>query len=321
MRRPAGAVVPATLAALAAGAGVAAQTSINGHASVAVGSPVYATAINHGSALVLALLVAVVTGAVPRALRRLRAGVVPLRRWWFLGGAMGYVAVLAIVIVTPEVGVVTVAVAITLGQLAGSVMADSWNLGPGGRRSLTPLRAAGLAVAVIAVLVGAFGRFDPANVAVVPVVVVAGIIVAIQQAANGWVVVATGEFAAMSVINFATSGVLAVIGLLIANAIDPIDFAAVPAWAPLGGAVGAVVGVVTAVTVRTIGVLSVIMCVAAGQAIASLALDLLIPVDAMGLTGASVVGAALAVAAVALAGLGAVSLPRRRGAADPGEAT
>lgn len=315
--RPRASGLAATLGALAAGAGVSVQTSVNGHASVAVGSPVLATAINHGSALVLALVVAVAMGALPRAARSLRARRSELRWWWFLGGLMGFVGVLAIITVTPTVGVVAVAVAVTLGQLVGSVMADSWALGPGGRRSLTPLRGIGLAIAVVAVVVGAVGRFDLGNALVVPVVVIAGIIIALQQAANGWLVVVSGEFAAMSVVNFATSGFFVGIALLVSHLVDPIDFAAIPAWAPLGGAIGAVVGVVVALAVRSVGVLTVMLCIAAGQAVTAIVLDLVNPVDSLGLTAASIAGAALAVLAVGLAGLGAISAGRRAAAPSP----
>lgn len=311
----------ATAATLAAGAAVAVQTSVNGHVSLDTGSPVLATAVNHGSALAIALIVALAMGALPRAARSLKARRSEIKRWWFLGGLMGFVAVLAIITVTPEVGVVAVGVAITLGQLIGSVIADSFNLGPGGKRRLNVLRTVGLGVAVVAVLVGAIGRFDVSNALVIPIVVVAGVIIAIQQAANGWLVVVTGEFAAMSVINFLTSGVFVGLALVVSLFVHPVDFGSLPPWAPLGGLLGAVIGVVTALTVRTIGVLSAILCIAAGQAIASVLLDLVVPVDALGLTPTAVIGAVLAVAAVGIAGLGAAAAARRRGPVSDADAT
>jgi len=303
-------VVWATIAAIASGALVSTQTSVNGHVSVEVDSPILATAINHATALVLALIVATATGAFPRARRTLIARRADIRWWWFLGGLMGFVAVFGLILATPEIGVVTVAVAVTLGQLIGSVIADSAGLGPGGRRSLNVLRVVGIVVAVLGITAGSIGRFDPGNLALIPVVVVAGVIVAIQQAANGWLVVVTGEYSVMSVINFSISGVAVGTALLVTNAIDPIDFGATPWWAPIGGAAGVVVGVVIALTVRTIGVLSSMLCVAAGQAISSILFDLVIPVDRIGITAGSVIGAVLAVAAVALAGLGSVPPPR-----------
>ncbi len=320
--RPRGAIA-ATTAALAAGAAVAVQTSINGHVSVAVDSPVLATAINHGSGLVLAVGVALALGAFPRAARSLRAKRGEIRAWWFLGGLMGFAAVLAIIAVTPDAGVVAVGVAVTLGQLAGSVLADSAGMGPGGRRALSLWRLGGIAVALVAVVVGAAGRFDAGNLLVVAVVVVAGAIIAIQQAANAWIIVATGEFSVMSVINFGVSAFFVGIALLVSLLFQPPDFSAVPWWSPAGGMLGAVIGVISALAVRAIGVLSLILCIAAGQAIGSIVVDLVAPVDRIGLTPASIVAAGLAVAAVALAGGASVGRRARRtpeagvGAATP----
>lgn len=311
----------ATAGALAAGAAVSVQTSINGHTSVLVDSPVLATAVNHGSGLALALIVALAMGAFPRAVRTLRERRARLRWWWFAGGAMGFGAVLAIIAVTPDVGVVAVGVAVTLGQLAGSVAADSWSLGPGGKRPLSLFRLAGIAVAVVAVMVGAFGRFEVGNLLVIVVVVAAGAIIAVQQAANAWLIVATGEFSVMSVINFGVSALFVGTALLVSMTFQPLDFGAIPWWAPLGGGLGAVIGVVSALAVRAIGVLSLMLCIAAGQAIGSIVMDFVAPVDAVGLTPASVVAAALAVAAVGLAGMGSLSRRARSDSARVGAAT
>ncbi|WP_165384236.1 DMT family transporter [Leucobacter triazinivorans] len=304
----------AIAAAIAAGVGVSAQTSVNGHVNVVVDSAVLATAINHSSALVLATAFALVTGAFPRARATLRSQQVRLRPWWFLGGLMGFVGVLIVISVTPVLGVVVVGVAVTLGQLAGSVIADSGGLGPGGRRPLTAFRAIGIVVAIAAIAVGAIGRIALDNVWLVPLIVLSGALIAIQQAANAWLVVVTGEFSVMSVINFSVTLVFVLIALLISASTSDIDFAAIPYWAPLGGVLGAVIGVVSALTVRTVGVLSVMLCVAAGQALGGIVLDLVVPVDRVGLTAASVCSAVLAVLAVTIASLHAgPRASRRRG--------
>src|SRR3546814_710780 len=174
-------------------------------------------------------------------------------------------------------------------DLAGSVAADSWSLGPGGKRALSLFRLAGIAVAVVAVMVGAFGRFEVGNLLVIVVAVAAGAIIAIQQAANAWLIVATGEFSVMSVINFGVSALFVGAALLVSMTFQPLDFGAIPWWAPLGGGLGAVIGVVSALAVRAIGVLSLMLCIAAGQAIGSIVMDFVAPVDAVGMTPASVV--------------------------------
>lgn len=293
------AVVSATLAGMA----VATQTSVNGHVSVIVESVTLATAINHGSALLLALVFAIATGAFGRASATLKRREVDLKPWWFLGGLMGFVGVFIIISVTPWLGVVVVGVAVTLGQLAGSVIADSGGLGPGGRRPLTAARVAGITVALVAILVGSLGRIELENAWLVPLIVVSGMLIAIQQAANAWIVVATGEYSVMSVINFSVTLVFVGIALVIDTVLTGIDFSAIPLWAPIGGFLGAVIGVISAIAVRLVGVLSVMLCIAAGQAIGGIVLDLLVPVDRVGLNAYSVASALLAVAAVTVASL------------------
>lgn len=113
----------------------------------------------------------------------------------------------------------------------------------------------------------------------------------------------------MSVINFAVSTLFVGSALVVSLIVAPVDLTAIPWWAPIGGILGAVIGVVSALAVRVIGVLSLILCIAAGQALGSIVMDLVVPVDAVGLTPASIVAAALSVAAVGLAGMG--SLARR----------
>lgn len=304
-----------TIAAIISGGFVAVQTSVNGHVSVLTGSPVLAAAMNHGSGLLIGVLASLVLGAFPRAWRSLRARRSEIRWWWFLGGFMGFAVIMGIIISTPELGVVMVAVAITLGQLGGSVIADSAALGPGGKRPLSVLRLVGIGVALIAIIVGATGHLHAGNLIFIPIVVIAGVVVAIQQAANGWILVVTGgEWAVMTVFNFVLSALATGVTLLIVLSIDPPDFSALPWWAPLGGTVGVIVGIVMAISVKTIGVLSSMLCIAAGQAVASILIDLFAPVGAIGVTASSIVGAVLAVLAVGLAGLGSV----RRGAVTGG---
>jgi len=284
------------------GAGVAVQNSVNGHVSALTGSPILATAVNHGTALVLSILVGVAMGAFPRAWRQLRARRFELRVWWFLGGVLGFFALTTLIATTPIVGLVTLTVALTLGQLSGSLVADLWGLGPGGRKPPSVWRIAGLACAVVAVFVGAWGRLDGAQPLLLGAVVAAGILVAIQQAANGQLTAVTGEFAVMSTINFVVGGTLVLATLLVTHAITPQDLGALPPWAPVGGAVGAVVGVTVAISVRYVGILSVMLAIVAGQAVAAIVLDLVIPVDRGQLGPGSFLGAALAIVAVGLAG-------------------
>lgn len=313
-------VVGLILASLAAGITISVQTSLNGHVNVLLDSPVLAMWVNHMSALTISVIVALAMGAIPRSVRQLRARRGQVRWWYFLGGVLGVGGVLSIITATPLVGVVVVGVSITLGQLAGSIIADSGSLSPGGRKPLTGLRIAGVAVAVVAVGAGALGRLELESGWVIVFVVVGGIMIALQQAFNGWLVVVTGEFAVMSTINFGISLIVTSIALVATASVLPMHFDAIPWWAPAGGIISAIVGVISALAIRHVGVLTVVLCIAAGQAIGGIVMDLLLPVDAAGLTIGSIVGAVLAVIAVSLAGLGGMSRRRRPGAETDAEA-
>lgn len=304
-RSPRAIAIIATGASFLGGIGVAVQNSINGHAADATGVPLLATLVNHSSGLALSILVGLLIGAFPRAvrnLRRRRRDGPPMRLWWFLAGTLGFVGVSTIIAITPIVGLVTVTVALTLGQLAGSLLADLGGIGPGGRRPPTPWRIAGLGVAVAAVFVGAWGHIDGAQPALLAAVVGAGILIAVQQAGNGQLTVATGEFAAMSTINFLVGGTCVAIALAVASLSTPVDFATLPPWAPLGGAIGAVVGTIMAISIRYVPLLTVMLAIVAGQAVAAVALDLLLPIGDTALSPGGVVAAVLAVVAVGLAG-------------------
>ena len=289
-------------ASVLGGVGVAAQNSINGHVSVITGTPILATAVNHTAALVLSIIVGIAMGAFPRAWRRLRERRATLSRWWFFGGILGFIAMVSIITIVPVVGLVTLTVALTLGQLSGSLIADLAGLGPGGRKPPTAWRIAGLGVAVVAVFAGSWGRLEGAQPLLLAIIVGAGILVAIQQAANGQLTVATGEFAVMSTINFIVGGAFVLTALLIVNAANPIDFSTLPPWAPLGGAVGAVVGVIVALSLQHVPLLSVMLSIVAGQAVAAIVFDLVLPVGDSALSIGSIVGAVLAIIAVGLAG-------------------
>lgn len=285
-----------------AGAAVSIQTFSNGHLSDALGSPFLAAAVNNLSALTLVGVLAVVSGALPRAVRAIRRRQHPISAWWFVGGVLGAAAVSSNSFAEPHVGVALVTVALVLGQLTGSLIADLWGLGPAGRKGITGQRIAGMLIAAVAVGVGAFGRTGELHLGVLLVVMLGGAAAALQQAGNGQLTRLTGEPLAMAVVNFSV-GFVALTVLIVAGGAAGTGevWDAMPGWAWVGGAVGAGVAVVLAVAVRTLGVLQVMLGVVAGQSIAAVALDLASPRDGISVTVGTVVGVALACLAMAVA--------------------
>ena len=109
----------------------------------------------------------------------------PLKWWYVVGGLGGALLVSCAAIAAPKIGVTPLIVAIVCGQTAGSLLADGAGLSPAGRAGATPLRIAGVVLAIAAVGISAFGARAHLDLALLAFAVVAGVGVALQQAANG----------------------------------------------------------------------------------------------------------------------------------------
>jgi transporter family-2 protein len=127
----------------------------------------------------------------------------------------------------------------------------------------------------------------------------AGVLVAMQQALNGRVSERTASPLAAAWINFAV-GVLV---LLVLATFRTGSEGAIPWdrwWLLLGGPIGALYVVVTASIVRLIGVLMVSLTIIAGQLAGAVVIDTLMPAGRE-LSTATVIGAILTLVAVVLA--------------------
>lgn len=288
---------------LVAGSGVAFQTWINGMLGQVMSSPLAAATVNNFAALFVALLLVVPRGALVRAWRSVRARRTEFRPWWFAAGAIGPVAITAINATSPIAGLAATIVALVLGQLLGSLLADTFGIGPGGRKPLTVWRVFGIVLALAAVTVSAWGQGEVGNLTVLPIVAAAGAAIAVQQAANGHITALSGNAAAMSVLNFTIGGVVCLVLLGVASfAGSPLTWS-LPWWGPLGGIVGMGVGVTIALAVRPFGVLWSMLGLTAGQSLTAFMLDVLAPISDEVVGFGGLVGALLAVVAVAVAAI------------------
>lgn len=108
----------AALVAVAAGTGGATQSAMLGRLGVASGQPLAAVWVNFvGATVALAAVVALATA-------RGAAWQVPPASWQWLGGPLGLVIVVTIVLAVPRAGVLLATLAMTAGQLFGSVLWD-----------------------------------------------------------------------------------------------------------------------------------------------------------------------------------------------------
>jgi bacterial/archaeal transporter family-2 protein len=141
--RPAGDLaVGFLLLGIAAGAGVAVQSALNGRVSIA-GSSAAATLVNYLTATPLLVLVAAATGAFTRHWPSVWPG-----DWYlYVGGVFGVMIVTILVVAVRVVGVLRTGLLVVAGQLIGAILLDAAI--PGGARP-TPALGAGAVLTLVA---------------------------------------------------------------------------------------------------------------------------------------------------------------------------
>ncbi len=286
-----------------AGAAISLQSYLNGRLGKEVGSATIAAAVNNTVATLATLAIVLATGALPRALARLRAMGRP-PAWHFLGGFGGAALVLVSAAAAPEVGVALLTVALVCGSTGGSLPVDAAGIGPAGKRPITGFRVAGVLLAIGATVIGALGARGDLEPLLLTLALVAGLGMALQAAANGQLARRTGEPFVASLVNV-TVGFLA-LGLVALVTLATTSLDALPTGPQLylGGLLGGFVVVVTATAVQTLGVLRVGLATVAGQTAGALVIDLIAPAPGEAVTVATVVGVALTMVAVAISGRG-----------------
>lgn len=318
MHLPAAARPTGTGLALAAaglsGALVAVQQRLNGELGQALGSALLAALVSFAVGLVCVAAAVLLRPAGRRAWREVRR--VPL--WQRLGGLGGATLVAAGAAATPRIGVALLTVGLVAGQTGGGLLVDRLGLAPGGRRPVTPQRAAAAALCLVAVAVGVLGRgAGTVEPVLLSLVVLAGLLVAAQQAVNGRVRATTGDAAVATLVNFAVGTAALVAAVVLAAVVghppSPDWPGAHDAHLYLGGALGAGFVAMAAVVVRVLGVLRLGLAVVAGQLLGAVLIDLLAPAEGAELRATTVVGVLLTLVAVAVSGRG----PRRTARAVP----
>jgi bacterial/archaeal transporter family-2 protein len=291
-----------------AGAAISLQSYVNGRLGGDIGSPTIAAVINNLVATLATLAIVLATGALPRARARLRAVARP-PAWHFLGGLGGAALVLVSAAAAPEVGVALLTVALFCGSTGGSLPVDAAGIGPAGRRPITAYRVAGVLLAIGATVISALGARGDLQPLLLTLALCAGVLMAVQAAANGQLARETGEPFVASLVNTSVGLAALATVALVALATVSLD---VPPANPLlyaGGLLGGFVVVVTATAVQTLGVLRVGLATVAGQTSGALVIDLIAPAPGEAVTAGTVIGVVLTMAAVAISG--------RRPGADP----
>jgi transporter family-2 protein len=286
-----------------AGAGISLQSYLNGQLGKDVGSPTVAALVNNVVATVATVAIVLATGALPRAVRRLRASGRP-PAWHFLGGFAGAALVLVSAAAAPEVGVALLTVALVCGSTGGSLPVDAAGIGPAGKRPITAFRVAGVVLAIGATVIGALGARGDLQPLLLTLALFAGTLVALQAAANGQLARATGEPFVAALVNVTVGFAVLSCVALVTLATTSLDALPANPLLYLGGLFGGFVVVVTATAVQTLGVLRLGLATVAGQTAGALAIDLVAPAPGEAVTAGTVIGVVLTMVAVAISGRG-----------------
>jgi len=312
-----GRLAHALLIALSVFGGVLMSVQGRANAGLAVeeSSAFYSAAWSFGTGF---LLITIVTLALPGVRRGVRGFLADVRAgrqpWWLLlGGTIGAFFVFAQSVVAPVVGLALFTVVGVAGQSIGSITIDRLGVLGMPRRGLTWPRLGGAILVIVAVVIASWPELGVASAWwLLALPLLNGLLRGVQQAINGRIRADAGSGLAATFVNFAGGAVVLVVAALLAWAATGRGPVAVSTpWLLIGGVLGLVHIFVQAFGVRRLGVLILGLAMIAGQLVAAVAIDLVVPLPGTGFTWLEAVGAVLAFVSVAVA---AIPVGRRRAA-------
>lgn len=286
------------------------QSRVNGELAGFTNSGLEAAVISFGSGLIILTVMVVSSTKVREGIRRIlsqiRSGEFP--RWQILGGILGGFFVGVQTSTVPVIGVALFSVAVVAGQIVNSLVVDRVGLGPAGVTAITPLRVMSALFAIGGVGIAVSGRLSGSEFKLFPVLLAltAGLVIAIQQAINGRVGVATRNAFSAAWFNF----IFGTTALVVASTINiassnmalqsPVG---APWWSYTGGALGVIFIATSAWVVPRIGVLLFALISISGQLTGALVLDVFTPTDGTELGWQLFIGIGLTFLAIALSTL------------------
>jgi transporter family-2 protein len=305
--------LPTSLAlggAVSIGAMTAVQARINGVLGVRIDDGIVAGLISFAVGLVflVAVVVAMPSGraGAERLISGIRSRTIP--SWMLLGGTCGAHTVTTQGLVAGVLGVSLFTVGVVAGQTLHGLLLDRIGVGPSGVVAVTPGRAVGGALALVAVGISLGGDVlatAPLWLLLLPFAAGAGI--AWQAAANGRLARRVESPLTATLMSFIAGSVvlLAAAGVSVLTRGMPGALPSEP-WLYLGGLLGFAYILLGAWLVPYTGVLLLGLGSVLGQLVTSVLIDVLWPVD----RGPALwqLGAMIAVAAASVV----VALPRRR---------
>jgi transporter family-2 protein len=294
--------------AVLSGLAMAVQSKVNGELGTELHDSMLAAVVSFGGGLVILLVVSMFSPKMRKGMRNLREGLQrgELRPWHLLGGVAGATYVASQSITVPVIGVALFTVGVVAGQTVSGLFVDRAGLGPAGPHPLTPLRVFGSLLTLVAVggsLAGGFGG-GGARYWLLALPLVAGVLMAIQQAVNGRVGATSGSAMTATLVNFIAGTVVLIAGWLVSLALrgGPATFPHNPLLY-LGGLIGIVFIALAAFVVKWIGVLLLGLAAIAGQLVGAVLLDVFAPTHGDHLATSTLIGTGIALVAVAIAAI------------------
>ncbi|UGS37097.1 DMT family transporter [Capillimicrobium parvum] len=299
-------------AAFVTGIVFALQIFLTGRLRSHLGSAEIAGSVNNLVGLVALLCVSAVWRIPQRALAQMRESGLRPRWWHLLVGLSGAYFITVSSEAAPEIGVALLFVAVVVGQVFGALVVDRIGLAPGGKRPVTAARVLAIALALVAVALGAIGANGDPKLGLLALVVVAGVGVAIQQAGLGHMTRVSGQPIASALVNFLVGTTALVVVTAILTGFQPPNGWSAPPEDWVGGFLGAAIAATLSKLVSLFGVLPVILGLVAGQTTGGLLIDLFEPSSGHTVSAQTVVSVALTIAAVAVAGIAGTRAARQR---------
>lgn len=307
VRVPGHRLVPAVLA-VALGMIISVQSRVNGELSRELGTGLIPSWLTMATGTTI--LVAVVSlhpqsrRGLAEVIRQVARGSLP--RGVLIGGIFGSLFLITQSVTVPIVGVAVFTVGVVAGQTTGSLVVDRLGLSGTGKRAVTGRRVGSAVLAILAVGIGVSDRLQsaPAAIAYAGFALVAGALIAPQQAVNGRVaIVARSPFVA-AFVNFVGGALVLTVVLTIARLsghLDPRDPFGAPWWAYVGGVLGVTVIAGAAWVVPGLGVLVFSLLSVLGQLAGALVLDVIAPTPGASLGWHLITGLVLTFVAVVIA--------------------
>jgi transporter family-2 protein len=136
------------LLALAAGVLLPVQAGVNAQLRSAVGSPLTAALVS----FLVGTAGLVTAGVILRAPMALRAAWTVTPGWYWVGGLIGALYVVATIVLAPRLGAATMTAAIVAGQMIASLLLDQYGLLGFPIHAISGLRVLGAALVIVGVI-------------------------------------------------------------------------------------------------------------------------------------------------------------------------